>query len=270
MMAAHIKDEFIALEKNPDWRGVTQPERRLPGTRYPTEGEPDDVAAGRLAPEYKDRPLPFIDRLEFRRDRESVTRFGKFLQGYYDAEGLLEDTFYQAVSGARISDELSRRGITLYKQTSMRTLYLAFNMEDDVVGAPERFTDPAREAQHDLWVARNRKLRQAMSLAYDAQAEIDIFENGLGIKAESPLPPGFFGYDPNYRNPYRQYDPELKRAKRLLAEAGYPNGIDPATGEPLKITLSMPGSTASQAELFKLYARMFGRLGIDLHLGVVG
>ncbi|HSW47252.1 MAG TPA: ABC transporter substrate-binding protein [Phycisphaerae bacterium] len=269
MMAAHVRDEFIALDKNPDWRGLTRPDRRFPGTRYPTEGAPGDEAAGLLDPRYVDQPLPFIDRFEYRRDREAVTRFGKFLQGYYDAQGLLQDTFHQAVAGGKITPSLAARGIRLDRQTTLRTLYLAFNMNDDIVGAPTPFADPQREDERDLWTERNRWLRQAMSLAYDAETEIEIFENGLGIKAESPLPPGFFGADPAHTHRFRKPDLELSYARHLMAEAGYPGGIDPKTGRPLRIMLSVPATDAASMELYRLYRRMFGRLGVELEIDAV-
>jgi ABC-type transport system substrate-binding protein len=269
MLAAHVKDEFIALDKNPDWRGITQRERRLPGTRYPTEGEPSDREAGLLDPAYVGKPLPFINRYEYRRDRESVTRFGKFLQGYYEAQLLLEDTFSQAVSGGRITPELAARGIRLDKHTQLNTQYIAFNMNDEIVGAPASFSDPQREQERNLWIERNRRLRQAMNLAYDVETEIEIYESGLGIKAESPLPPGFFGADPAHKHPFRKYDPDLSYARRLMAEAGYPNGIDPQTGKPLRITLSTPYTDPSYMELYRLFVRMFGRIGINVEIDAV-
>lgn len=268
-MAEHRKDDFIAFEKNPDWRGITQPQRRLPGTRYPTEGEEEDRQAGRLSPEYVDQPLPFIDRFEYRRDKEAVTRFGKFLQGYYDGEEIIEETFHQAVSGGDISPALCDRGIRLSMETMLRVWYFAFNMDDDIVGAPRVFADPARERDREQWLDRNRKLRQAMNLAFNTQEEIDIFMNGRASKAESPLPPGVFGHDPDYRNPYRQYDPELTRARQLLTEAGYPGGIDPRTNRPLQIELSLPDTDPRTMELARMTTRMFGQLGIDLKLDAV-
>ena len=54
------------------------------------------------------------------------------------------------------------------------------------------------------------------------------------MPAQSVLPPGLFGHDAGYRNPYRQVD--LERANELLVEAGYANGIDAETGAPLKLT----------------------------------
>jgi ABC-type transport system substrate-binding protein len=268
-MTDHLKHEYIAFSRFEDWPGRARREARAPGTTYPEEGASGDAEAGLLDPAYVGRELPFIDRFEYRRDIEDVSRFGKFVQGYYDSQEIFEETFSQAVTSGQLTPALRERGISLNKQTMLRIWYFAFNMNDDVVGAPARFKDEQRERDHDLWIERNRKLRQAMNLAYHAEQYIEIFMNGRAIKAESPIPPGVFGYDPDYRNPYRRYDPELKRARRLMAEAGYPDGIDPATGKPLKITLSLSQTNARAMEEFKMFARMFGRLGIDLKCDAV-
>jgi ABC-type transport system substrate-binding protein len=268
-MVAHDTGEFLAFEKNPDWRGITRADEKLAGTVYPSEAASGDAEAGLLDPAYVGRSLPFIDRFEYRRDKEAVSRFGKFLQGYYDSEEVIEETFNQAVAEGEITPPLAARGIRLNKQTMLRTWYFAFNMDDDIVGAPPVFKDPEREKDRELWLERNRKLRQAMNLAYDTLQEIEIFRNGRATKAETPLPPGLFGFDPDYRNQYRVYDPELTRAKQLMAEAGYPNGIDPATGRPLTLTLSVPDTDARSMELFKMNARQFGQLGIEFEVDAV-
>ncbi len=263
-MVAHDKDEFLAFEKNPDWRGIAQADRQLPGTVYPSEGAPGDEEAGLLDPRYVGKSLPFIDRFEYRRDKEVVSRFGKFVQGYYDSQEIFEETFNQAVASGELTPALRDRGVRLSKQTMLRVWYFAFNMDDDIVGAPARFKDPQREKHRDLWIERNRKLRQAMSLAYDADLYIGVFMNGRGTKAESLIPPGVFGYDADYRNPFRRHNPDLTLARQLMAGAGYPNGIDPETRRPLRITLSTSATDARSMEEFKMHARQFGRLGIEV------
>ena len=52
-----------------------------------------------------------------------------------------------------------------------------------------------------------------MSLAVDAVEYHRIFNNGRGVPAQSPLPPGIFGYEKGYANPFRS--PDLGRAGRL-------------------------------------------------------
>ena len=85
------------------------------------------------------------------------------------------------------------------------------------------------------YTAEKRKLRQAISIALDNEEFIEIFLNGRGVSAYSPLPPGIFGYleGPDGINPYtHDWDPQSNRpsrksieeARRLLAEAGYPGG----------------------------------------------
>ncbi|MEM4970102.1 MAG: ABC transporter substrate-binding protein [Sulfolobales archaeon] len=64
------------------------------------------------------------------------------------------------------------------------------------------------------------RVRQALNYAIDKEAIVKNILYGLGIPADSAVPPNFFGYA--RMEPY-QYDPE--RARRLLAEAGYPNGF---------------------------------------------
>src|SRR5205823_11231248 len=63
------------------------------------------------------------------------------------------------------------------------------------------------------------RVRRAVNYAVDKERLIrDI--NGRGVPAAGVLPPGMPGY---VRRPGYPYDPQ--KAKRLLAEAGYPDGF---------------------------------------------
>ena len=75
-------------------------------------------------------------------------------------------------------------------------------------GGPNPFTD--------------RRVRQAVNLAIDADAAIKHVLNGLGDRVATVVNPMAFGFDPSIK-PYKQ---DIPRAKRLLADAGFPNGID--------------------------------------------
>jgi ABC-type transport system substrate-binding protein len=68
---------------------------------------------------------------------------------------------------------------------------------------------------------KDKRLREAVEYALDKEAIAKALGFGLFKPLKSLPPPGEWGYDPNY-NP-RPYNPE--KAKKLLAEAGYPDGL---------------------------------------------
>ena len=88
----------------------------------------------------------------------------------------------------------------------LRTAYLV--LEEAGRSGPNPFTD--------------RRARQAANLAVDMDVIIKHVLNGLGDRVATVVNPMAFGFDPNLK-PYKQ---EVARAKRLLAEAGYPNSFE--------------------------------------------
>jgi ABC-type transport system substrate-binding protein len=103
-----------------------------------------------------------------------------------------------------------------------------------------------------------------MSLVIDSVEYSRVFNNGRGVPAQSPLPPGIFGYEADYTNPYRQVD--LVRAKQLLAEAGYAGGIDPKTGKPLHLSFDL-GDTSTRGRVrFQFFVNAWSRLGLDVEI----
>ena len=67
----------------------------------------------------------------------------------------------------------------------------------------------------------NKKVRQAVNMAVNKDRIIRII-NGRAVVANQPLPPAMPGYDNNYKG--YAYDPA--KAKALLKEAGYGDGIE--------------------------------------------
>jgi ABC-type transport system substrate-binding protein len=249
-LARYDKRSRIVLERNPNWYGIRNPAAKAPAATYPHEGEPGDAALGRLDPQYTGRPLPFLERVEFRYEKETIPAFNKFLQGYYDASGIIQESFDRIIHEGNLSPEMQAAGMRLEKSVMPAVYYLGFNMDDPVVGAK------AGE--------RGRKLRQAMSLVIDTQEYDRIFQNGRGVPAQSPIPPGLFGYEEGYRNPFRT--PDRVRARALLAQAGYPGGIDPATGKPLHMTFDT-GDTSARGRLrYLFFVEAWKTLGLDVEI----
>jgi oligopeptide transport system substrate-binding protein len=249
-LALYEKQHRITLERNKAWYGSLPANREAPGAVFPTEIDPRDVAEGRIDASYAGRQLPFLDRIKFHREKEDIPTFNKFLQGYYDNSGIIKESFDAVVQSGRLSPEMQARGMRLDKEVEPTIFYVGFNMGDPVLGVP------AGE--------RGRKLRQAMSLAVDAKQYLELFFNGRGLLAQTPLPPGIFGYDAGYKNPFRQYD--VARARQVLAEAGYKNGIDPATNLRLKLSFDTYTTTASSGLPLEFLAEAWRKIGLDVEI----
>jgi ABC-type transport system substrate-binding protein len=256
MLTENNPNARMVLERNPNFRGET----------YPCEGEAEDRDAGLLAD--CGRPLPFIDKVVFTREKEQIPYWNKFLQGYYDASGISSDSFDQAVQIAgsgeiTLTDEMRAQGIKLLTSVSTSTFYMGFNWLDPVVGGAA-----GGEAGE-----RARKLRQAISIAIDQEEFISIFQNGRGIAAQSPLPPGIFGYREGREGLNAAiYDwvegaPRRKtvaEAKRLLTEAGYPAGRDAKTGEPLVINLDSTATGVGAKSRVDWLVKQFQKIDVQL------
>lgn len=254
---------YLLNENNPERRMRMLRNPNFHGERYPTEGMAEDIAAGLLVD--ANQPLPFIDQIYFSLEKESIPYWNKFLQGYYDNSGISSDNFNTAVDpspsgGLDVSEALREKGIRLQTSVSPTTMYWAFNMLDDTIGG---------------YSESQRKLRQAISIAFNVEEFIAIFQNGRGVAAQSPLPPEIFGHGQSL-NPYvYQTDSEntasapkrrsLEDAQNLLASAGYPEGRHAKTGEPLVLYFeAISSGDPDEKSVLAWTAKQFEKLGIQL------
>jgi len=252
---------YRLTENNPQSRMVLERNPNFHGETYPCEGEPSDRAAGLLADCGK--ALPLIDKIVLSREKENIPYWNKFLQGYVDASVIASDSFDQAVrfggdGDVQLTDEMRDRGIRLLNSVRPSIFYMGFNQLDPVVGGE-----------------RGRKLRQAVSIAIDEEEFISIFMNGRGVPAMGPVPPGIFGYRDGEaginRVVYDWIDGRAKRkpieaAKKLLADAGWPDGRDAKTGEPLVLYLDTTGGGVDDKSRLDWITRQFAKIDIQLVL----
>ena len=190
----------------------------------------------------RSRPLPLCDKIEILMVRQPMTDWMMFLQGDVDISVLDKDNFNLVVSadGTPVP-ALAKRGVRLLRVPEFEIRYVGFNFDDPLLG-------------------KNLKLRQALSLAYDVPERVRYTGKRL-IPAQGPLPEGVAGYDPEYRNPYAQVN--LPKAKKLLAEAGYPDGVG-KDGKRLKLSFDMTGNGPSYRQIGELAAADFAKLGITV------
>jgi peptide/nickel transport system substrate-binding protein len=254
---------YMLTENNPNARMVLERNPNFRGEPYPGEGEPGDAAQGLL--DDAGKTMPFIDRVVFSREKESIPYWNKFLQGYYDASAIPSDTFDQAVrvsigGDVGLTPEMQSRGIKLRTSVETTIFYLGVNWLDATVGGDTE---------------RGRKLRQAIAIAVDWEEYISIFLNGRGRVAQDPLAPGIFGQ----RTGREGIDPEthewtngraerrpIAHARRLLAEAGYPDGRDAKTGAPLVLYLDTVGRGPGDKPRFDWWRRQFAKLSVQLEI----
>jgi oligopeptide transport system substrate-binding protein len=257
---------FYLVDNNPNKQMVLRRNPHFHGETFPTEGMPEDQQKGYLA--QAGQALPLTDQFIFSLDRESIPRWNKFLQGYYDRSGISADSYDQAVKldangQAVLTDELKQKGLRLETSVSPAVFYIGFNMLDKLVGGDS---------------VRARKLRQAIAIAIDYEEYIAIFMNGRGKAAHGPIPPGIFGYQEGAKginDVVYFWDPSSGKAKRrplstanaLMRQAGYPNGVDVKTGKPLILNYdaTSSGSPDDQAR-FNWMRKQFAKLGIQLNI----
>jgi oligopeptide transport system substrate-binding protein len=253
MMVKNDPNSEIVLQRNPNYRKAF----------FPNEGAPGDREAGYL--EDAGKPIPFVDRAVYRLEKSGLSLWTKFLQGYYDRSGevhsnttgVFDQAFVVRADGVEMSPEMLGRDITMSPDVQPGVYYYGFNMRDPVVGG---------------YTEDRRKLRQALQIAFLTEEYLNVFYKGNGIAAHSPIPPGIPGYQSGEAgmNPYvyAWVDGAVRRksidyARQLLVEAGYPNGRDARTGEPLKIFIDVQSQAIGTTSM-NWIDRVFAEIGVQV------
>ncbi|HUH93941.1 MAG TPA: ABC transporter substrate-binding protein [Casimicrobiaceae bacterium] len=156
----------------------------------------------------------------------------------------------QAIENVPASDVAALRNdkrIGLYRTVADRLIYLRMDSERDVSPfVTDRDGRPL--AKNPL---KDPRVRKAISKAISRQALVDWMMEGQAVPTGQLLPEGFFGYSPRLKP--ERYDPE--GAKKLLVEAGYPNGFG--------LTIHSPNNRyVNDARVAQAVAQMLTHVGI--------
>ena len=185
--------------------------------------------------------VPF-DRVVYSVIDDASTQWLCFLSGELDFLGeIARDNWDAVIDGAGdVSETLRQRGITLHSIPTLEVAYIGINMDDPVLGP-------------------NRALRQALNRAFDSAAWMRFFNNRTEV-CDGPVPPGIEG---RLESPF-PHAFDLEKARALMREAGYPDGIDPKTGRRLELTLDLGRASQDMRESTELLASFYERIGVSL------
>lgn len=145
-------------------------------------------------PNYYDKGLPKLDAVTLRIIPESAARLAALESGAID---LLWSMPYESVD-------------KLKSNPNLRADSVPTPTWDGVIlnNAIPPFNDP--------------RVRKALALTIDKEALVELALFGQGSPTFSPIPPSH----PYFNKAMKFNPPDIAQAKKLLAEAGFPNGID--------------------------------------------
>jgi peptide/nickel transport system substrate-binding protein len=178
------------------------------------EWQKDDHSTFERNPDYwaSPRGAPLVDRVTFRPLLDPPTRLNEFTTG---GIGILQDAAFDDRPAIEdVGGELQ----FLDTDPHHVEIWMTADKGGDLANDPNA---PAATKQAIEALAKP-EVRRALNLAVDRQTVIDTLMGGLGSPMSHLFVNGELGFDPEIE-PYR-YDPEA--AKQLLADAGYPDGLD--------------------------------------------
>lgn len=138
------------------------------------------------------QPLPYLDRVEITMITDQTTKVNSLLAG-----------------DIHLTDYLTTTGIEQLETNSNFTLQR--------IATSDIYT---LFCQIDDEVLSNQKVRQALAYAIDRDALADVITRGYGFASNWACDPDQWFY-----SDYTPYTYDIEKAKSLLAEAGYPDGV---------------------------------------------
>ncbi|MCC9596713.1 MULTISPECIES: ABC transporter substrate-binding protein [unclassified Rubrivivax] len=241
-LGAWKRSSRIELDRNPGYRSVL----------YDEEAPAGDERLQAVAREFKGRRLPLVDRVQISIVEEPQPRWLSFLNEEQDiAENVPAEFAGVAFPNNELAPNLAKRGVLMLRYPRSDVAVSYFGMEHPVVGGYE----PHKVA-----------LRRAIALAVDVEREIRLVRGGQAIRAQSPIGPEAWGYDPAYKSEMGDYDPA--RAKALLDMHGWidrdgDGWRDQPDGSPLVLEYATQPDQQSR-KLNELWKKNMDAIGIRI------
>jgi peptide/nickel transport system substrate-binding protein len=142
----------------------------------------------------------------------------------------------------------SSSAVSLFRSISHRVMYL--HLDSSRERTPFVFDKSGKPLEKNP--LKDLRVRRAISKAINRQAIAERVMEGAAVPTGQLMPEGFFGFTPALK--VEPFDPE--GAKKLLAEAGYPDGF--------ALTLHGPNDRyVNDDQICQAVAQMLARVGIQ-------
>ena len=192
-------------------------------------------------------PKPAWERVDYRMVTSGPARLSALLAGDVD--------FIDQVPTTDIEQLRKNKDIKLSESGSLRFIYVAFDHSREDKPPFVTTIDGKPLEKNPL---KDVRVRRALSLAIDRQAIVDRVMEGVALPINQFMPPGTFGHAPELESHPRA---DVAQARRLLAEAGFPNGF--------AITLHGPNDRyPNDAKISQAIGQMWSRAGVRTQVEV--
>lgn len=183
-----------------------------------------------------------LESVEYKMVAEATTAYAEFKSGRFD--------MIDAVPPAEIENALNAKHAEVF--TEFATYFLVLNVNNDKSGALNK--DAVKALQ-------NPKFRQALSIAIDREGIVNNVTKGQQKPAYSFVPPGIPTPSGDFASKkYFDTKPNIEEAKKLLAEAGYPNG------QGLPTFTFLINSEGAHAQVAQYLQSAWKELGINVEI----
>jgi ABC-type transport system substrate-binding protein len=171
---------------------------------------------------------PYLDSVNVRIIQDENTRMNEFYAGNLDM-AWIPPAFYDRIKEDPVLKDFMGRS------EGFHTEFIVFNLKK----AP--FGD-------------NLNLRKAIGYSINRQSAVDFLQGRASI-AYTVLPPGLLGYDEGVKS----YEYDVAKAKELMKQAGYPNGLD----EEFEVIIP---NWSNAVRLFEIYQTFLQEIGVKIKI----
>jgi oligopeptide transport system substrate-binding protein len=227
MMKTYSRRGTTILVRNPNYHGT-----------YPTEGMPEDKAAGLL--EAAGKKVPFVDEVHLPLIEETQPQMLKFKRGQLAYVGMNRDDFEVMVERKDQDFTLKpefAKDFDLYHVNGLRNQFIRVGLRDPVLS--------------------KKAVRQALAMALDTQGYINLMFNGRGLPPESLIPYDIRGSALETGSTW--YKADIEAAKKKLAEAGYPDGKGLPT-----FVIEYRSTNKDQRQRFEFIRNEWAKIGVKV------